>query len=381
MKKKTMRSNALHISIASCLLSVACATPVVTPVEVRPIAPVSGEAVVTDQSILIVDNSRSISRTGQFPDDKALTQSLVAAMPDGRYEAGAIAFGGDEREIHPLAVFDRAALSAWAGNQTYLSGGTPLDEVLTEAGIAREGKREQAAITVVSDGLPTDPETGDARKELTLEVAAKLAKAYPGRLCIHTIQIGTDPAGGAFLEQLSKVTGCGSHRSASSLTTAAFIQAFQREVYLGEIQVAAAPPTDRDGDGVMDGTDECPNTPKGVKPDARGCWVAEHLLFETDSAAIEAAYRERLLSNGVPILEKNPDLRVRIDGHTDSRGEVAHNQKLSERRAEAVRSFFVENGISASRLEARGFGETQPAGPNDTPENLQLNRRVEFTPL
>jgi len=83
----------------------------------------------------------------------------------------------------------------------------------------------------------------------------------------------------------------------------------------------------------------------------------------------------------VAILEANPDLRVRIDGHTDSRGSDAHNQALSERRAEAVRKFFIENGIDPSRLESRGFGESQPAAPNDTPENLRLNRRVEFTPL
>jgi OOP family OmpA-OmpF porin len=144
---------------------------------------------------------------------------------------------------------------------------------------------------------------------------------------------------------------------------------------------AAEPPGDRDGDGVVDGTDRCPSTPKGVRVDARGCWVAVNLHFATDSAEIEPASRQWLVSEAVPILAKNPDLRIRVDGHTDSRGDEAYNQKLSERRAEAVRSFFAANGISANRLEARGFGETQPAAPNDTPENLRLNRRVEFTPL
>jgi outer membrane protein OmpA-like peptidoglycan-associated protein len=109
--------------------------------------------------------------------------------------------------------------------------------------------------------------------------------------------------------------------------------------------------------------------------------VAAHLLFDHDSAVIARSYRERLLADGLPILEKNPDLRVRIDGHTDSSGEAAYNEKLSERRAEAVRNVFIENGIAPSRLEARGFGESRLAAPNDTPENMQLNRRVEFTPL
>ena len=157
------------MSIAACLFAVACETPVVTPVEVRPITPGSGEGVVTDQSILIVDNSGSISRTEQFPHDKALTQSLIAAMPNGSYQAGAIAFGGFEREVQPVAAFDRAALSAWASKQTYLKGGTPLDDVLKDVGLAREEKQDRAAITVVSDGLAhrsrhrEEPSGGHAR--------------------------------------------------------------------------------------------------------------------------------------------------------------------------------------------------------------------------
>jgi outer membrane protein OmpA-like peptidoglycan-associated protein len=83
----------------------------------------------------------------------------------------------------------------------------------------------------------------------------------------------------------------------------------------------------------------------------------------------------------VAIAKANPDLRVRVDGHTDSRGSDAYNQSLSERRAAAVRQVFIDHGIDAGRLEARGFGESRPAAPNDTPENMRLNRRVEFTPL
>jgi OOP family OmpA-OmpF porin len=109
--------------------------------------------------------------------------------------------------------------------------------------------------------------------------------------------------------------------------------------------------------------------------------VIQGLHFDTNSAEIAASDKELLKSRGVAILQANPDLRVRIDGHTDSRGSDAYNQALSERRANAVRKFFIDNGIDGSRLQTRGFGETEPAAPNDTPENLLKNRRVEFTPL
>lgn len=376
-----MRRIAIGLSIVSGVVALACETPVVKPVDVQPVAAARGESVVVDQSILIIDSSGSISRREQFPSEKALIQSLVSAMPAGKYEAGAIEFGGVERDTHPLGSFDRAALSSYAGDIEYLSEGTPIDQALEEAGAVLEGKGDHAAITLVSDGRPTDVVGREVPEQQVLDAAQAAAKGYKGKVCIHTIQIGSDPAGAAFLQRLSKTTGCGSHRAASSLGTASSLQSFQREVYLGAGPVVAAVDGDDDGDGVLNSKDRCPNTPKLARVDERGCWVIANLHFATKSDKIEADSQALLKSRGVAILEANPDLRARIDGHTDSRGSDAYNQNLSERRAEAVRKFFIDNGIDASRLESRGFGESQPAAPNDTPENLQKNRRVEFTPL
>jgi OmpA-OmpF porin, OOP family len=375
-----MRRTAAGVSIVSCVLALACATPVQKPVDVQPIAPGSGESVVVDHSILIVDSSGSICRTEQFPGEKALSQSLVSAMPAGKYDAGAIAFGGVKRETHPLATFDRAGLASWAGDIKYLSEGTPLDQVLAEAGTALKGKSDHAAITVVSDGLPTDVVGRKVPEQRSLDAAKAIGKAYQGKVCIHTVQVGNDPGGAAFLQKLSQATGCGTHRAASSLGTAASIQNFQREVYLGAgAPVARAVEGDADGDGVLDSKDACPDTPSGAKVDSRGCWVIQGLNFATNSAEIEPAAAARLTAEVVPVLQKNPNVKIEIDGHTDSRGNDAYNQKLSERRAEAVRAYLASHGIEGSRLTARGFGETQPIAPNDTPENLRKNRRTELT--
>ncbi len=376
-----MRKIAIGLSIVSGVLALACETPVVKPVDVQPVVAGRGESVVVDQSILIIDSSGSISRREQFPHEKALVQSLVAAMPAGKYEAGAIEFGGVARDTHPLGPFDRAGLGNYAGDIDYLSEGTPLDQALAEAGAELKGKGDHAAITVVSDGLPTDVVGREVPEEQVLDAAKAAAKGYKGKLCIHTVQVGSDPAGTAFLQKLSKVTGCGSHRAAGSLATASALQSFQREVYLASAPVVAAVDGDDDGDGVLNSKDRCPNTPKLVRVDERGCWASRDVYFETNSAEIDPDSKELLRKLGVAVLEANPDLRVRVDGHTDSRGSDAYNQQLSERRAAAVRKFFIDEGIDASRLESRGFGESQPAAPNDTPENLRLNRRVEFTPI
>jgi OmpA family len=76
-----------------------------------------------------------------------------------------------------------------------------------------------------------------------------------------------------------------------------------------------------------------------------------------------------------------PELRLRIDGHTDDVGQPAANQALSEKRAAAVKAWLVARGVDAKRLEAKGFGQTKPAAANDTPEGRQNNRRVELVKM
>jgi OOP family OmpA-OmpF porin len=75
---------------------------------------------------------------------------------------------------------------------------------------------------------------------------------------------------------------------------------------------------------------------------------------------------------------KEEDLSVVAEGHTDSIGSVSYNLKLSERRANSVRDYLITQGVPADRLEAKGFGKSQPVASNDTPEGRAMNRRVEL---
>jgi len=92
---------------------------------------------------------------------------------------------------------------------------------------------------------------------------------------------------------------------------------------------------------------------------------------------LAAGARERLAKVS-GILLAYPSLHVQIEGHTDSVGSDEYNQTLSENRANAVKDYFVQQGISADSIEARGFGKTQPIATNDTAEGRQQNRRVEL---
>lgn len=101
------------------------------------------------------------------------------------------------------------------------------------------------------------------------------------------------------------------------------------------------------------------------------------VLFRSGSFELLPAARERLAKVSGIVLAY-PTLHLAVEGHTDSVGSDEYNQNLSERRAEAVRDYFVQQGIAAASVDARGFGKSEPIASNDTPEGRQQNRRVEL---
>lgn len=101
------------------------------------------------------------------------------------------------------------------------------------------------------------------------------------------------------------------------------------------------------------------------------------VLFQTGRYELKPMARERLAKVS-GILLAYPTLKVAIEGHTDSVGTDDYNQRLSEQRAEAVRDYFVQQGVSAGSITAQGFGKSQPIADNSTSDGRQRNRRVEL---
>lgn len=159
---------------------------------------------------------------------------------------------------------------------------------------------------------------------------------------------------------------------------------------------------DSDADGVADIFDKCPNTENGVRVDGAGCPLPQpkqiikqekvvvtqqdrkivdeaikDLEFDLGKATIRAASYPSL--DRVAELLVNKHFSLKLAGHTDNTGSNALNMRLSKERAESVKSYLVSKGANASRIEAVGYGSTQPIATNDTPEGRQQNRRVEFT--
>jgi outer membrane protein OmpA-like peptidoglycan-associated protein len=105
--------------------------------------------------------------------------------------------------------------------------------------------------------------------------------------------------------------------------------------------------------------------------------VLQNVQFEYNSSALTEDSQQgiQMLTN---FLQRNPNLKVELAGHTDNVGSESYNLKLSSERADSVRNALISNGIDGSRLTAKGYGASRPVVPNDTDEHRALNRRTEM---
>jgi outer membrane protein OmpA-like peptidoglycan-associated protein len=113
---------------------------------------------------------------------------------------------------------------------------------------------------------------------------------------------------------------------------------------------------------------------------SEGKIVTNGIKFDVNKATIKPESMG-VINDIFQILNSHPELKFSIEGHTDSDGEDAFNQSLSERRAKAVLDQLVTMGISSERLTSKGWGETKPIDTNGTPEGKANNRRVEFVKM
>jgi len=153
------------------------------------------------------------------------------------------------------------------------------------------------------------------------------------------------------------------------------------------------PEPDNDGDGIPDTKDNCPNQPEDFDGDQDddGCpdlyesiivkedkiELKQKVFFKTNKATI-MSISFAMLEEVALALKDHGELKVRIEGHTDSKGSDKYNRKLSDKRAKSVRDFLIKQGIAPDRMIAIGYGEEKPIADNSTEEGRDMNRRVEF---
>jgi len=313
------------------------------------VLPAASETVVLEKLIVVFDASGSMTLEGKWFDAKHFLRDFVVAMPSGGYQVNATAFGGEWKIDWPRHIadpFNRAELAVYAQELVPVMGSTFLAEALLDFRGAVASDARRTAIVIVSDGKAENPEAAIAAID-------ELEALHPGQLCVYTVQVGDDEAGGMLLHELAQRTGCGRTLHVSTLANPSAMEAFVREIFFGERMA--------------------------VEVMSQGA-ATTPLLFGSGKAFIRPEY-QAVLTDVARMLELNPDKRIRIEGHSDDTGSAAQKQSISLQRAESVRRALLERGVAAGRMEAVGLGDSKPVEANTSAARRQLNRRVEIIVL
>ena len=312
-----------------------------------------------DNFIFLVDQSGSMYMHFGDPVYKIAVAKKVAhdvndQIPGTNYKA-ALELFAPVQELYPPGPYDRAAMSKAINtikdDQEIFNRLTPMARGIMSLDPVLAKMSGKTAVILVSDGmadLGTDP---------VAEARAIYAK-YPN-VCIHIVAVADkkDTKGIAILTAINKMSPCSVMVEGLTLyDDKATVEKFVRDVFC---------------------------TPKPVERPKEEVMILRGIHFDFDKYNIKPEWAV-VLDEGAQTLTKRPNIKVIVEGHTDSKGTDAYNQKLSERRAHAVYNYFIKKGIKADRMKTIGYGESRPKASNtnpngsDNPEGRAINRRVEL---
>jgi OOP family OmpA-OmpF porin len=334
-----------------------------------------------DNFFILVDRSGSMdekyvgTKETKIVLAKALLERMNAMIPELGYQ-GALNTAAPVGELQALEAYTTAGYGASIAKIPTVIGSnpTPLGLGLAALEPALQGAVGRSAIIVVSDGREN---TGEG----SVKVAAALAEKYG--VCFHTISFADTVNGNQPL--LDAITAlkqpCGVGASAAQLADDAALQKFVKDVFYDDATAVDPCSLDDDGDGVNNCIDKCPDTIKGLAVDAAGCPIDDivtlKINFDFDKSDIKPEYHQELADFASYMRQQQSFTVVEIAGHTDSVGTDEYNQKLSERRAKAVRDYLVnELGMDTNLFSAVGYGESKPIATNDTDAGRAENRRI-----
>ncbi|GAB7021908.1 OmpA family protein [Salidesulfovibrio brasiliensis] len=310
-----------------------------------------------DNFIIFVDQSGSMAQKhdtlGKTKIDlaKNAAAAMNKAIPELDYTGALFCFAPFEARIQPTA-YNEAAFGKGIANLPddfdIFNRNTPMGNGLMDIDPVISGMSGKTAVIMFTDG---DSNYGS---DPVMQAKALYAK-YGANLCLHIVSLADTDHGRMVIDQIRALSGCSVNAEIPKFFEPAAMSSFVKDVFYEE--VAAEP------------------APAPVEPAAMTISFDLHFGFDKYKITDEMI---PVLEEVKMLLEENPSLKFEIAGHTDSTGTEAYNQGLSERRAGSVQTWLVENGISANRLTAVGYGELNPKYDNGTREGRRLNRRVDL---
>jgi len=308
----------------------------------------SGEyAQVVDNFLILLDTSHTMRDTYKGEQKFSLAQSAALSLNQtlaGMKLNGGLRTFGDlslsaasrTKLICPVEPYSAVDFAECINSTSASFGSTPMYEGMVAAAGDIEKLQGKTAIIIISDGSYNGLNPAEA--------VNMLRDKYGDRVCISSITIGRAGA----MTPLTRQAGCGQAGYFNYLQTADDMADYAIKVFF----------------------EKAPPRPAPAKI------IINSVLFDFDSSAVkpEAAV---MLEQTAEIL-KQASKGIVIEGYTCSIGSEQYNQSLSEKRAGAVKTFLVDQGIDESRLTAKGLGEANPVADNAAQDGRERNRRVEF---
>ena len=303
-------------------------------------AKVANFALFVDQSGSMYQQHRDAKEVKEILVKRVLDQ-MNAQIPQLGYKGGLYLFAPFAATT-PMAPYLRTAMRSGIASipdsQPVFWRMTPMGEGVGDLAGVVNGLTGSTAIIMFSDGEQNkgpDP----------IEATRQMIGARPD-VCVHVVSFADSDYGQWMNRRISHVgQGCLYAEGTELMNNGAALEQFVRDVFCG--------------------------APAKQKIVLRG------VNFDFDKAIIKPEGKS-VLDAAIQTLKEQPDVRIAVEGHTDSVGTDAYNQGLSERRAEAVVEYLAAGGIARGRMSAKGFGESKPVASNETEDGRAQNRRVEF---
>ena len=332
-----------------------------------------------DSFYVILDKSGSMAEPykgeTKFAGARTIAERMALYAPDRQLNAGLRTFGENYFDFNNTTMaygvtrFLREDYIKTVRGLGSPMGNSALHSAIKAAGEDLKTVAGRIALIIISDG------TGMGEAEVS--AAAELKRQFGPRLCIFTVQIGNDEGGGKLLQRLAGAGQCGTALKGDALEGETELKGFWVKA-LPEVKKAEPAPVvkiEEKRPAPEARPHKAEPAPKKVSP-PRGALVLQ-VLFSSGSSVIKRAYFHDI-KKVADFMKEYPDVKVVIEGHTDSAGNFSANMKLSQQRAEKVMKQLIgKYGIDPARIRAVGYGPKRPVASNATEKGREKNRRVE----
>ncbi|MCG6981126.1 MAG: OmpA family protein [Deltaproteobacteria bacterium] len=317
-----------------------------------------------DNFIILLDQSGSmfIKDQGEDQSKAEMAKKLIAALnervPELGYKGSLVLFAPDNTLINHREYnreMFKEKIEGLPDTGKVFDNQTPLGNAILALDGTLSKTAGKTAVLIVSDG---EANIGSD----ALQAARTMHEKYPN-VCFNALSFSEDEKGEATLKGISQLGDClyveaselsGNPAAVDRLTKDIFYTTEVREVMQEVVPIEAA--------AVI---------PEAISLEGVNFGFDNHELSPQDKMALDQNLQK---------LSNRPDLRLVIKGYTDSTGPEEYNQKLSERRAQAVYAYFASKGVSGERMKTVGYGESDPVADNSTAQGRALNRRAEISP-